>query len=157
MYLLICMCVCALSLSHIRLFSTPWTAAHQTPLHLGIQYQSGLPCPPSGDLPKAGTEPRSPTLQVDSLPSESPGKLKSTGVGSLSLLQGIFPTQELNPGLLLCRQILYWLSYQRNHSTSRYQILSSSLGAFCVFACLYVSDPSCFGDFIPSHPGLVPT
>ena len=35
-----------------------------------------------------------------------------TGVGSLSLLKGIFPTQELNRGLLHCRQILYQLSYQ---------------------------------------------
>ena len=51
-------------------------------------------------------------LQADSLPSEPPGKPKNTGVGSLSLLQWIFPTQELNQGLLHCRQILYWLSYQ---------------------------------------------
>jgi len=36
----------------------------------------------------------------------------NTGVGSLSLLQGIFLTQELNTGLLNCRQILYQLSYQ---------------------------------------------
>ena len=36
----------------------------------------------------------------------------SIGVGSLSLLQGIFPTQELNLGLLHCRRILYQLSYQ---------------------------------------------
>ena len=43
-------------------------------------------------------------------PWNSPGK--NTGVGSLSLLQGIFPTQRLNPGLLHCRQILYHLSYQ---------------------------------------------
>ena len=34
----------------------------------------------------------------------------STGVGSLSLLQGIFPTQGFNPGLPHCRQILYQLS-----------------------------------------------
>ena len=33
-------------------------------------------------------------------------------MGSLSLLQRIFPTQGLNPGLLLCRQILYRLSHQ---------------------------------------------
>ena len=57
-------------------------------------------------------EPRSPTLQVDSLSSESPGKPKNTGVGSLSLLQGIFLTQESNWGLLHCRWILYQLSYQ---------------------------------------------
>ena len=37
---------------------------------------------------------------------------KNTGVGSLSLLQGIFLTQELNWGLLHCRQILYKLSYE---------------------------------------------
>ena len=41
-----------------------------------------------------GTEPRSPTLQENSLPAEPPGKPKNTGVGSLSLLQRIFPTQE---------------------------------------------------------------
>ena len=40
----------------------------------------------------------------------SPGQ--NAGVGSLSLLQGIFPTQGSNPGLLHCRQILYQLSYQ---------------------------------------------
>ena len=37
---------------------------------------------------------------------------QNTGVGSLSLLQEIFPTQILNPGLLHCRQILYELSHQ---------------------------------------------
>ena len=76
------------------------------------EYWSGLPCPPPGDLPNPGIEPRSPTLQVDSLPSEPPGKPKNTGVGSLSFLQGIFPTQESNWGLQHCRQIFYWLSYQ---------------------------------------------
>ena len=40
----------------------------------------------------------------------------NTGVGSLSLLQGIFLTQESNQGLLHCRQILYQLSYQGNLS-----------------------------------------
>ena len=55
---------------------------------------------------------RSPALQVDSLSAEPQGKPKNTGVGSLSLLQHIFPTQESNWGLLHCRQILYQLSYQ---------------------------------------------
>ena len=40
----------------------------------------------------------------------SPGQ--NTGVGSLSLLQGIFPTQGSNPGLPHCRRILYQLSHQ---------------------------------------------
>ena len=43
-------------------------------------------------------------------PWNFPGQ--NIGVGSLSLLQGIFPTQGLNPGLLHCRWILYQLSYQ---------------------------------------------
>ena len=43
-------------------------------------------------------------------PRDSPGK--NTGVGCCALLQGIFPTQELNPGLLHYRQILYHLSHQ---------------------------------------------
>ena len=38
----------------------------------------------------------------------------NTRVGSHSLLQGIFLTQELNQGLLHCRQILYQLSYQES-------------------------------------------
>ena len=59
-----------------------------------------------------GIEPRSPTLQVDYLPAEQPGKPKNTEVRGLSLLQRIFPTQESNRGLLYCRWILYQLSYQ---------------------------------------------
>ena len=43
-------------------------------------------------------------------PWNFPGK--NTGVGSHFFLWGIFPTQESNPGLLHCRQILYWLSYE---------------------------------------------
>ena len=42
----------------------------------------------------------------DSLPSEPGGKPKNTGVGSLSLLQGIFLTKKSHRGLLHCRQIL---------------------------------------------------
>ena len=43
-------------------------------------------------------------------PWTSPGQ--NTGVGSCSFLQGIFPTQKLNPGLLHFRRILYQLSHQ---------------------------------------------
>ena len=76
------------------------------------EYRSGLPCPPPGNLPNPGIKPRFLTLQVDFLPAEPPGKPKNTGVGSISLLQGIFPIQESNQDLLYCRQILYQLSYQ---------------------------------------------
>ena len=78
------------------------------------EYWSGWPFPSSGDLPNPGIEPRPPSLQVDLLPAEPQGKPKNTGVGSLSLLQGFFATQESNRALLHCRLILYQLSYQRS-------------------------------------------
>ena len=68
--------------------------------------------------PNSGIKHRSPALQADSLPSESPGKPKNTRVGSLSLLQGNFPAQGLNQGLLLCRWILYQLSCAGSLKTS---------------------------------------
>ena len=71
------------------------------------EYWNGSPLPYPGDLSYPGIEPRSLTLQADSLPGEPQGKPKNTGVGSVSLLQGIFPTQESNQGQLYCRQILF--------------------------------------------------
>ena len=76
------------------------------------EYWTGWPFPSPGDVPNPGIKPRSPALKVDSLLAEPQGKPKNIGAGSLSLLQWIFPTQELNQGLLHCRQILYQLSYQ---------------------------------------------
>ena len=61
-----------------------------------------------------GITPRSPALWAESSPAEPQGKPKNTGMGSLSLLQQIFPTQESNQSLLHCRQILYQLSYERS-------------------------------------------
>ena len=69
-----CACVCARSFSRAWLSVTPWTVPCQAPLPLGFSrqgYWSGWPCPPQGDLPGPGIEPRSPAapaLQVDSLP-----------------------------------------------------------------------------------------
>ena len=76
------------------------------------EYWSGWPFPSLGDLPNPGVKPRSPALQADSLPAEPQGKPRNPGVGRLSLLQWIFPTQESNRGLLHCRQILYQLSHK---------------------------------------------
>ena len=73
-------CMCVLSrFSHVQLFMTPWTVAHQAPLSMVFsrqEYWSGLPFPPPGDL------------QADSLPSEPPGK--ST------------VTTELSPDIVSC-------------------------------------------------------
>ena len=101
--------------SRVWLFATPWTVACQAPLSTEFsrqEYWSGLPFPSPGDLPNPGAEPRSPTLQVDSWPAEPQGQSKNTGVGSRSLLQGIFLTQESNQGLLHCRWILYQVYWQ---------------------------------------------
>ena len=52
---------------------TLWTVAHQAALSMGFsrqEYWSGLPFPSAGDLPNPGTEPRSPALQADSLPTD---------------------------------------------------------------------------------------
>jgi len=57
--------------------ATPWTVPCQAPLSMEFSrqgYWSGLPFPSSGDLPDPGIEPRSPALQVDSLPTELQGK-----------------------------------------------------------------------------------
>ena len=61
--------------SHVGLFVTPMTVAHQAPLSM-----------------------------------DSPGN--NTRVDNESLLHGIVPTRELNPGLLYCRHILYCVSHQ---------------------------------------------
>ena len=68
--------------------------------------------PFSRDLPNPWIEPRSPALQADSLPAEPPRKPKNPGVGSCSLLQQIFPTQESDWGLQHCRWILCQLSHR---------------------------------------------
>ena len=67
------------------------------------QYQSEQPFSAPGDAPNPGIEARSPALWMDSLSAEPQRKPKNPGMGSLSLLQRIFPTQEWNQGLLCCR------------------------------------------------------
>ena len=68
-------------LSHVRLFVTPWTVAHQAPLSMEFsrqEYWSGLPFPSPGDLLNLGIEPACLTSnlhwQVGSLPLVPPGK-----------------------------------------------------------------------------------
>ena len=76
-------------LSCARFFATPWMVAHQVPLSMQFsrqEYWSGLSFSSPEDLPNPGIEPRSPTLQADSLLSEPSGKPKNSGVVSLSLL-----------------------------------------------------------------------
>ena len=99
-------------LSRLRLSATPWTL--QSMEFSRPEYWSEWPFPSLRDLPNPGIEPRSPALHVESSPAEPQEKPKNTGVGSLSLLQEIFLTQESNPGLLHCR----WILCQLSHSNS---------------------------------------
>ena len=57
--------MCAYSLSHVQLFATPWTAAHQAPLSMEFsrqEYWNGFPSPPPGDLTDPGIKLMSPLL-----------------------------------------------------------------------------------------------
>ena len=124
--------------SHVWLFAAQWTAACQASLSFTISpnlfklmsvelmmlSNHLILCCPLLLLPsifssirvfssKSALCIRWPKCQSFSIsPSSSPGK--NTGVGSQPLLQGIFLTQWLNPGLLHCKQILYHLSHQES-------------------------------------------
>ena len=128
---------------------TPWTVTCQAPLSIKFsrqEYWSWLPFLSPGDLSKPGIEPGFPALQMDSLPSELPGKPKSE-VTQLCLtlydfmdcslpgssVHGIFQARILEWVAISfsressqprdqtqvsphCRQTLYRLSYQGSHN-----------------------------------------
>ena len=130
---------------------SPWNSPGQ---NTGVDSLSLL----QGDLPNPRIKPRSPALEVDSLPAEPPGKPKNTRLGSLSLLQGIFPTQESNRGLLHCRRFLYQLSFQGSlisvlGDTQMCQEIrmrmSDALGADLSAASLALP-PACFTALVPN-------
>ena len=103
-------CVCVLghsvvsdSLRPHRLWFTrlhcPWGFSRQ-------EYWSGLPFPSPGDLPNAGIEPRSPTLQADSLMSEPPGKfIVMFKPNSLSLVRMLRDKMSSTPFLKHEKQV----------------------------------------------------
>ena len=102
---------------HAELLQSCPTVARQAPLSVisRQEYQSRVLCPPPGDLFDPGielTSPVTPALKADSLPLSHQGSPRILKLGSLSPLQGIFLTQELNQGLPYFRWILYQLSYQ---------------------------------------------
>ena len=76
----------------------------------GKNVKRGLPCPPPGDLPNPGSNPGLLHYKWILYHLSHQGSPRILEWVALSLLQGYFPTQESNRGLLLCRQILYQLS-----------------------------------------------
>ena len=99
-----------LILCNPMVYYSPWNSPGQ---NIGV----GSLSPSPGDFPNPGIEPRSPALQVDSLPAEPQRKPKNSGVGSLSLLQRIFLTQELN------QSFLHWYSLPTELSGKQYVCL----------------------------------
>ena len=78
------------SLSFVSDSANPWAIQARILEWVAFPFSRG------SSQPKPGIKPRSPALQVDSLPAEPQGKPKNTGVGSLSLLQLIFLTQKFS-------------------------------------------------------------
>ena len=122
---------CAQLLSRVRLFcdctdcSPPASSVHGD----SPGKNAGVDC----HTPSRGSSQPTDGTQVsrvaggDSLLSEPPEKPKNTGVGSPSLLQGNFPTQESNWGLRHCRWILSQLSCQGSPTVSEYSVNQSVL------------------------------
>ena len=119
--------VCACSVTSNSSWLHGLYVTHEAPLSMGLsrqEYQNGLSCPPPGDIPNEVKWSESLSVVSDSLqlhglysPWNSPGQ--NTGVGSLSLFQGIFPTQGSNPGLPHCR----WIQGSNLHLLHCRQIL----------------------------------
>ena len=129
------------SLSRVPLFGTPWATQSMEfsrPEHWSEWV--AFPFSRGSSQPRDGTQVS--CIAGRFFTTELPGKPKNAGVGSLSFLQGIFPTQGLNQGLLYCRRILYQLSYQgTNHLVNTSQSTN-----FCL-------SPTAF---TPARPTLLP-
>ena len=126
------LCVCVCMLSHVQLFVTPGTVAHQAPLSMGLsrqEYWSGLPFPPPGDLPNPGIKPKSPALQADALPSESPGKpqIPDQRVGVRNFQTFFFKGV---PFYIPCTK-----SHQSSGSSQHFVLVSFSILALLVGKC----------------------
>ena len=103
-------------------YSPPGSAVHGTPHGRTLESETGSCSVVSNSLQPNG---------LDS-PWNSPGQ--NNGVGSHSLLQGIFPTQGSNLGLLHCWQILYHLSYEGSPGSQYSWVLMRALFLACKWA-----------------------
>ena len=77
----------------LLLFVTPWTVAHQAHLSMRFsrqEYWSGLSCPSPGYLSGSVIEPRFPTLQADTLPSDPSGKPSGPSILTKGLWTWVF-------------------------------------------------------------------
>ena len=95
--------------SHVWLFANPWTKGHGI-LQARILEWVAFPFSQGSSQPRDQTQVSYTAGKF--FTSWTTGKSKNIGGVSLSLLQQIFLTHELNQGLLYCRQILYQLNYE---------------------------------------------
>ena len=112
-------------LSHVRLFVTPWSIDCQAPPSMGFsrqEYWSGLPFPSPGDLSNSGIEPRSPTLQADSLPSEPSGKS----------YQFVQVDRKLISRLQLRKYMVTYFMINDRHKMNSSEPLASGRGSTCL-------------------------
>ena len=127
------------SFSHVRLFLTPWIVARKACPSLTISQRLPKFMCIALMMPSSHLILRLPLLcsvLSDSLPPHGllcpwnfPGK--NTEAGCHPFLQGIVPTQGLNPGLLHCRQILYSLNHQGGSLTIKSYSLSDPIVPVC--------------------------
>ena len=119
---------CMLShFGHVQLFGTPRAVAYQAHMSMGFsgqEYQSGLPCPPPGDLPNPGFEPASltsPTLAGRFFNSSTTWATTVVVVQSISHVQLLQPMDCILPGSsahgILWARILEWvvISFSNYH------------------------------------------
>ena len=148
------MCVRAQLLSHVPLFATPWTTAHQVPLSTKFfrhEYWSGLSLPPLGDLPDLGTESASPVLAGGFFTAVPPRKPKGLKIYDIKERQEERAdtkqvkgdrTQELN---LPCERVpLFPLKGNIWYTRPPSEFNQSFYCCFCLVAqsCLTICDPS---------------
>ena len=95
--------------------ANPRTVARQASLSMGFsrqEYWCGLPCPPPGDLPNPGIKPGLLHCRQILYHQSDQGSPRILEWVAYPFSRWVFPTQESNQCLLLCRRILYQLSYQ---------------------------------------------
>ena len=130
-----------LSCSIVSDSATPWTIARQAPLPWGFsrpEYWSGLPCPPPGDLPNPGVNPRSPALQAGSLLSEPPGKPWALWGNAKTFKPTLKNNLEDQAWLFFFKSFLQLVrSLPPSNNNLLHSISSSSLYVFPLLPCFY--------------------
>ena len=122
-----------LGVQGVQLFATPWTAAHQALLSMGILQARTLEWV-AMPFSRGSSQPRDRTqvylhYRWILYYLNDQGSPRSRWVGNLPLLQGIFPTQRLNPDLPHCRQILYQLSHKGSPRILEWATYPFSMGS----------------------------